>query len=237
MELSQGMVWPICAKMNGSVSKSGNNIVYTATEHKASKMTFGTVNWLSDGALIDHATTLSNMSFANADVDTTNIRFQNLQTAASEDKMTLVSSFGLSIGTVTGTEFSVGKGKGEGHAYLESNDLKYVVTKGVDFNPTGDDNAINEAGDPVVGEIARDVIGGVAQNKGVAENNTMIVSPDSNVTGSVTAAISEKGASENNEAKVTDANVSGSVTGAEVNGSGTAAGNKATVENTNVGDG
>ena len=222
--------------LNGSVSKSGNNIVYTATEHKASKLTFGAVNWLSDGALLDHATTLSNMSFANADVDTTNIRFQNLQTAASEDKMTLVSSFGLSIGTVTGTEFSVGKGKGEGHAYLESNDLKYVVTKGVDFNPTGDDNAINEAGDPVVGEIARDVIGGVAQNKGVAENNTMIVSPDSNVTGSVTAAISEKGASENNEAKVTDAHVSGSVTGAEVNGSGTAAGNKATVENTNVGD-
>ncbi len=222
--------------LNGSVSKSGNNIVYTATENKASKLTFGTVSWMKEGALIDHAATLTNVSFEGAAVDTTNIKFQNLQTAASEDKMTLVSSFGSSIGTVTGTEFSVGKGKGEGHAYLESNDLKYVVTQGVNFDPKGDDNAINEAGDPVGGEIASDVIGGVAQNTGVAKDNTMEVLAGSDVSGSVTAAISVNGASEKNEAQVTDAHVSGSVTGAAVNGSGTAADNSVIVQNTNVGD-
>ena len=219
--------------VSGSISKSENNIVYTVKENKATKLNFDKVNWLNTSALIDHATTLSNVTFSGADVDTTNIKFTNLQTAASDDKMILVSSFGSTIGTVTGTEFSVGKGKGKGNAYLEGNDLKYVVTQGVAFNSTGDNNAIDAAGDPVSGEVTSDVIGGVAQNDGIAKENKMEVQAGSNVTGNVTAATSQHGSSLDNEAKITDASVSGNVTGAMTE-NGTAADNKATVENTTV---
>ncbi|MBQ3863999.1 MAG: hypothetical protein II790_08185, partial [Schwartzia sp.] len=219
--------------VSGKISKSENNIVYTVKENKATKLNFDKVNWLNTSALIDHATTLSNVTFSGADVDTTNIKFTNLQTAASDDKMILVSSFGSTIGTVTGTEFSVGKGKGKGNAYLEGNDLKYVVTQGVAFNSTGDNNAIDAAGDPVSGEVTSDVIGGVAQNDGIAKENKMEVQAGSNVTGNVTAATSQHGSSLDNEAKITDASVSGNVTGAMTE-NGTAADNKATVENTTV---
>ncbi len=45
--------------------------------------------------------------------------------------MTLVSDFGTSVGTISGTSFGIGTEKGEGHAFYENNNLRYLVTKGI----------------------------------------------------------------------------------------------------------
>ena len=42
-------------EITGKLSKSGNNVVFTATENKATDLTFGKVEWKADGALIDHS--------------------------------------------------------------------------------------------------------------------------------------------------------------------------------------
>ena len=113
------------ATVNGSVSKSGNDIIYTTTANNASKLTFGNVEWKDTGALM---TRPNNITFAGADVDTTNINFTNIKELEANKNMTLVSDFGGSVGTITGTKYKVGSTlQGEGKASLEGNNLIFTT--------------------------------------------------------------------------------------------------------------
>ena len=115
------------AAFQGRLSNAKSALVCTA-ENKATKLTFGSVEWKDSGALLDHTATLTNVSFDGADVDTSNINFTNIQSLEANKKMTLVSSFGDSVGTITGTKYKVGSTlEGEGKASLVGSDLIFTT--------------------------------------------------------------------------------------------------------------
>ncbi|WP_027406220.1 autotransporter outer membrane beta-barrel domain-containing protein [Anaerovibrio sp. RM50] len=102
--------------INGSYKATGGEISYTATGNNATKLTFGNVEWKDTGALM---TRPANITFNGAAVDTTNINFTNIKELEANKKMTLVSDFGNSVGTITGTKYKVGSTlEGEGKATL-----------------------------------------------------------------------------------------------------------------------
>ncbi len=116
------------AAVTGSLEAKGGNVTYTATANQASKLTFGSVDWKDSGALM---TRPSNITFAGADVDTTKIHFKNVKELDANKKMTLVSDFGDSVGTITGTKYTVGAGlEGEGAASLAGSDLVFTTKTG-----------------------------------------------------------------------------------------------------------
>lgn len=128
--------------LTGSYAASGGKLAYTATANQATKLTFGNVAWKDSGALIDHATTLSNVKFAGADVDTTSINFTNKESLAANKKTTLVASFGDSVGTITGTKYKVGSTlEGEGKASLEGEDLVFTTSTATGADGGGGDDA------------------------------------------------------------------------------------------------
>jgi len=113
------------AAVTGSLSKSGNNVVFTATENRAGKLTFGDVEWKNSGALM---TRPSNIIFAGADVDTSKINFYKEMYLEADRTMTLVSDFGDSVGTITGSKYLVGTAfEGEGEASLSGSDLIFTT--------------------------------------------------------------------------------------------------------------
>ncbi|BAL83166.1 hypothetical protein SELR_14580 [Selenomonas ruminantium subsp. lactilytica TAM6421] len=169
-------------------NNSYKNVLLNVVNTAASKLSFGDVEWLTSGALIDHSTQYTNISFEKAAIDTSKIHFTTGGTRSDGDIMTLVNAFGTSvggsIGGPDGMNFTDANGKtGKGHAYFESGNLKYLVTTGTatstpnpdpDLDPDPDtdkDDAINEGGDNISGQIDGDVTGGVAKNKGVAKEN------------------------------------------------------------------
>ena len=116
------------AAITGSLEAKGGNVTYTATANQASKLTFTSVDWKDSGALM---TRPSNITFAGADVDTAKIHFQNVKELDANKKMTLVSDFGDSVGTITGTKYTVGAGlEGEGAASLSGSDLVFTTKTG-----------------------------------------------------------------------------------------------------------
>jgi hypothetical protein len=116
------------AAITGSLEAKGGNVTYTATANQASKLTFTSVDWKDSGALM---TRPSNITFAGADVDTAKIHFQNVKELDANRKMTLVSDFGDSVGTITGTKYTVGAGlEGEGAASLSGSDLIFTTKTG-----------------------------------------------------------------------------------------------------------
>ncbi|MBO5636125.1 MAG: hypothetical protein J5906_01180 [Acidaminococcaceae bacterium] len=116
------------ATVTGSLEAKGGNVTYTATANQASKLTFTNVDWKDSGALM---TRPSNITFAGADVDTTKINFQNVKELDANKKMTLVSDFGNSVGTITGSKYTVGAGlEGEGAASLSGSDLVFTTKTG-----------------------------------------------------------------------------------------------------------
>ena len=118
----------IDAAVTGSLEAKDGNVTYTATENQASKLTFTNVDWKESGALM---TRPSNITFAGADVDTTKIHFKNVKELDANKKMTLVSDFGDSVGTITGTKYTVGAGlEGEGAASLSGSDLVFTTKTG-----------------------------------------------------------------------------------------------------------
>ncbi len=113
----------IDASITGKLAASGGKVTFTAAENKASKLTFGDVEWKDSGALL---TRPSNITFAGADVDTAKIKFTNVIYLDAEQQMTLVSDFGDSVGTVTGDKYMVGTAfEGEGEASLQGSDLVF----------------------------------------------------------------------------------------------------------------
>jgi hypothetical protein len=118
----------IDANITGKLATSGGAVTYTATENQASKLTFTNVDWKDSGALL---TRPSNITFAGADVDTAKIHFQNVKELDANRKMTLVSDFGDSVGTITGSKYTVGAGlEGEGAASLSGSDLVFTTKTG-----------------------------------------------------------------------------------------------------------
>ena len=164
------------AEVRGGYASSGGLVSYTAEANTASKLTFGDVEWKTDGALLDHAETLSNVSFDGADVDMTNINFTNLQSLEANKKMTLVSSFGDSVGTITGTKYKVGSTlEGEGRASLVGKDLIFTAETGTNKeNLTLQEQTHHavmgaEAGMAAL-TVGNDFIGAAAEGIGLAAN-------------------------------------------------------------------
>ena len=112
--------------INGSYGTTdAHALQYTATANRATKLTFGDVAWKESGALM---TRPANITFAGADVDTTNINFMNIRSLEANKKMTLVSDFGNSVGTITGTKYKVGSTlEGTGKASLVGSDLIFTA--------------------------------------------------------------------------------------------------------------
>ena len=121
--------------ITGTMSRSGNDVVFTATANQADKLTFTDVEWKDSGALM---TRPANITFAGADVDTAKINFHNIQELAANSRMTLVSDFGETVGTITGDTFTVGSGlQGEGAASLSGTDLVFTAKTGAEsLTPT-----------------------------------------------------------------------------------------------------
>ena len=115
------------AALNGNLALTNTALTCTA-ENKATKLNFGSVEWKDSGALFDHSTALANVSFNGAAVDTSNINFTNFQAFEANKKMTLVSSFGDTVGAITGTKYKVGSTlEGEGEASLVDGDLIFTA--------------------------------------------------------------------------------------------------------------
>ncbi|MBQ5344200.1 MAG: hypothetical protein J6F33_03275, partial [Acidaminococcaceae bacterium] len=113
------------ATLTGNLAAKGGAVTYTATENHASKLTFGDVEWKNSGALM---TRPSNIIFAGADVDTSKINFYKEMYLEADRTMTLVSDFGDSVGTITGSKYLVGTAfEGEGMASLSGNDLIFTT--------------------------------------------------------------------------------------------------------------
>lgn len=101
--------------------------VYEAGAKAASKLTFGDVAWKDNGALIDHKTTLPNVTFKGAAVDTTRINFTNKESMEADKQMTLVSDFGGQPGTITGSKYKVGTAyESEGSASYDAGSDRLV---------------------------------------------------------------------------------------------------------------
>jgi hypothetical protein len=114
------------AVIRSSLAVKSGKVTLTTLSNKADKLTFGNIEWLDKGALIDHKTILNNVSFDGADVDTTRIAFTNKDEIEANMQMTLVSDFGDSVGTITGSKYKVGTAfEGEGSAYLDGSDLVF----------------------------------------------------------------------------------------------------------------
>ena len=109
------------ATIAGNLAVKDGIITYTPAENRASKLTFGDVEWKDSGALM---TRPSNIIFAGAAVDTTKIKFTNVLYLDADQQMTLVSDFGDSVGAITGDKYMVGTAfEGEGAASLQGSDL------------------------------------------------------------------------------------------------------------------
>ncbi len=115
----------------GVISAASGSVNYTVTKNQASKLTFGDVEWKDNGALMARP---SNITFTGADVDTSCINFNNIKELEANKQMTLVSDFGDSVGTITGSRFTVGTGlEGEGSASLSGSDLIFTAETGVEY--------------------------------------------------------------------------------------------------------
>ena len=229
--------------LQGRMSASQSAVNYTITANQATGLTFGNVEWKSSGALLDHRTTLKNVDFTKSKVSTDNIAFTGIETLNTGDSMTLVSGFGSTSDTITGTTFTLGNKSGEGHAYLENSNLLYLVTQGLSQDSPGNepgnepgntnkDDAIRENGKAENQTIEGNVSGGTAKNNGVARNNAATVT-GSTVTQDVYGATSVKGATTANTAQVAGSEVSGNVYGT-YSDSGVAIDNTTTISDSTV---
>ena len=114
------------AKLTGKLANSGNNVTFTATENKASTLTFEKVEWTGSNPLIDHSKTLKNVSFDGATVDTSNIDFYKEMYIEADQTTTLVSDFGGTPKDIKGTTYKVGTAfDGEGSATMENGNLVF----------------------------------------------------------------------------------------------------------------
>ena len=130
--------------VTGDIASERGKIVYTATANQAERITFGSIPWLDKEALLVRP---DNISFAGADVDTSSIHFNNVDSLRANQSMTLVQDFGNSVGTVEGTTYTVGTTlTGKGRASLSGNHLIYTVETGT--GPEEDPETRKKPSDP-----------------------------------------------------------------------------------------
>ena len=114
------------AIIKSSLETKNGNVTLTTVSNNANKLTFGNIDWLDNGALIDHKTLLNNVSFDGAEIDTSKIAFGNKEMLNADMQMTLVSDFNGNPGTITGSKYKVGTAyEGEGSAYMDGNNLVF----------------------------------------------------------------------------------------------------------------
>ena len=106
------------------VDLSGNKATYEVTENKATKLTFGDVEWKSEGALIVRP---ANISFNGAAIDTESLSFTNIGYLTTNSSMTLVAGFGSSVGTIKGATYAVGLGIGDSSVSLSDGNLIFTA--------------------------------------------------------------------------------------------------------------
>ena len=106
------------------VDLSGNEATYEVTENKATKLTFGDVEWKSEGALIVRP---ANISFNEAAIDTESLSFTNIGYLTTNSSMTLVAGFGSSVGTIKGASYAVGLGIGDSSVSLSDGNLIFTA--------------------------------------------------------------------------------------------------------------
>ena len=124
-------MYTVDAILTGNLTANSGRVAFTAAVNQATKLSFENVNWLDSGALIDHKTTLTNVSFNGAVVDTSKINFINKQGLEANQQMTLVSDFGGKPGKITGTTYKVGTAfEGEGAAEMSGDDLIFKTKTG-----------------------------------------------------------------------------------------------------------
>ena len=115
----------INANITGKLANKSGAVTFTPSANQAGKLTFTNVNWKDSGALL---TRPKNITFSGADVDTAKINFTNITLLDANKQMTLVSDFGDSVGTITGTKYRVGAAlEGEGAASLSGSDLVFTT--------------------------------------------------------------------------------------------------------------
>ena len=151
-------------------AKSGK-VTLNTVSNKADKLTFKDIEWLDKGSVIDHKTMLNNVSFNGADVDTTRIRFINTGYLDADMKMTLVSDFGDSVGTITGDKFMVGTAfEGEGTAYLEGSDLVFKTKTAAGVSEQTHKAVMAMEAEIAVIAAGNDHIGSVMESLAMASN-------------------------------------------------------------------
>ena len=115
----------INANITGKLANKSGAVTFTPSANQAGKLTFTNVDWKDSGALL---TRPKNITFSGADVDTAKINFTNITLLDANKQMTLVSDFGDSVGTITGTKYRVGAAlEGEGAASLSGSDLVFTT--------------------------------------------------------------------------------------------------------------
>ncbi|MBQ5345067.1 MAG: autotransporter outer membrane beta-barrel domain-containing protein, partial [Acidaminococcaceae bacterium] len=121
----------IDANITGSLTTSKGMVTYTPSANQASKLTFGSLAWDESKPLL---TRPANITFAGTDVDTSKISFTGVTSLEADKKMTLVADFGDSVGTITGTKYTVGTAlEGEGAASLQDSDLIFTTKTGTEI--------------------------------------------------------------------------------------------------------
>ena len=158
-------------------AKSGR-IILTTKENRASRLTFTNVDWKDSGALL---TRPKNIIFAGSDVDATKIHFQNIDALDDNQKMTLVSDFGDSVGTITGSKYTVGAGlEGEGAASLSRSDLIYTTKTGAGSSYETHATVISMEAGVALLAAGNEPTGITAEELGIAKDGT---SPFANMGG------------------------------------------------------
>ena len=157
------------AALQGELSLGEKALVFTAS-NQANKLTFTDVEWKDTGALFDHAAALTNITFSNAAVDTSNINFTNIRNLAAGRKMTLISDFGDSVGTIVGTKYKVGSTlEGMGKASLVGNDLIFTTETSVVQEQTHNTVMGAEAGMAAL-SAGNDFVGAATEGLGLVSN-------------------------------------------------------------------
>ncbi|MBR1493522.1 MAG: hypothetical protein IJ601_00520 [Acidaminococcaceae bacterium] len=158
----------IDGNITGQMSRSGNNVTFTAAENKASQLTFGDVEWKDSGALL---TRPANIVFDGAKVVTTNIKFTNIDSQVADQTMTLVRKFDGTPSAIEGDHYMVGSGRmGEGAAEMNGNDLIFRTKTGTaPTEATHETVMAMEAGTAVVA-AGREFVDSAVEGLGLVSN-------------------------------------------------------------------
>ena len=226
--------------VSGSVSATGKNVVYQVTGNTASTLDVTSATWNTPYDRPD-----TEISYADAVVDSSNITFSGVDNLNEGDTMTLVSNYGNGVKKTRAGVFTLANGlKGKGTAYWDSDtdSLMYKVTLGA-----GETQATVDAvggteifiqpdgGAPHQGTIN----GGEAKGGGTSKGNKTtvkggVITNGDGTGGDVFGGTSEDGPSQENTADVEDSTIAGDVVGGQSDG-GPSTENKAIVKDSTVG--